>query len=39
MVEVTRGIAVMAFLVVNTVVWCVPIYLLGALRPLMPTED
>lgn len=33
--ETLRGTAAIAFLVLNTVLWCVPIYGLGALRPLL----
>lgn len=31
-----RGIGAAGFLVANTVLWCVPIYALGGLRPLVP---
>ena len=36
MVEAIRGAAAMAFLAVNTILWCVPIYALGMLRLAMP---
>ena len=36
MVEAIRGTAAMAFLAVNTLLWCVPIYALGALKLVMP---
>ena len=36
MIETIRGIAAFAFLVLNTVFWCVPIYCCGAIRPLLP---
>ena len=36
MVEAIRGAAAMAFLAVNTLLWCVPIYALGTLRLALP---
>ena len=36
MVEAIRGTAAMAFLAVNTLLWCLPIYALGALKLVMP---
>ena len=36
MVDTLRGGAAFAFIVLNTVFWCLPVYLLGALRPLTP---
>ena len=35
-IETIRGTAALAFLLLNTVLWCLPIYGLGALRPLTP---
>ena len=37
MIETLRGVAAMAFLIANTVAWCVPIYCLGALRAIAKT--
>lgn len=36
MVETIRGTAALAFLAVNTLLWCVPIYALGVLRLVVP---
>ena len=36
MIETTRGVAAFAFLVLNTVFWCLPIYGCGALRAVLP---
>ncbi len=36
MKHILRGIGAAGFLVANTVLWCVPIYALGVLRPFMP---
>ena len=35
-VEAIRGTAAMAFLALNTLLWCLPIYALGALKLVMP---
>ena len=34
--ETIRGSVAFAFIVLNTVFWCLPVYLLGALKPLLP---
>lgn len=36
MVETIRGTAAMAFLAVNTLLWCIPIYALGVLKLIVP---
>lgn len=36
MVETIRGTAAMAFLAVNTLLWCAPIYALGGLKLVVP---
>ena len=38
MVATIRGLAACAFLAVNTVLWCLPIYACGAIRPLLPAS-
>ena len=36
MVEAIRGTAAMAFLALNTILWCLPIYALGVLKLVVP---
>lgn len=36
MKETIRGSLALAFIVLNTVFWCLPVYLLGALKPMLP---
>ena len=36
MIDTLRGTAAFAFIVLNTLVWCLPIYSLGLIRPLLP---
>ena len=38
MIEKIRGSLAFAFIVANTVFWCLPVYLLGLLRPLLPSR-
>ena len=36
MVQTARGAGAFAFLVLNTVFWCLPVFALGVVRPLLP---
>ena len=36
--ETIRGSLALAFIVLNTVFWCLPVYLLGALKPMLPAS-
>ena len=38
MIETIRGSLAVAFIAFNTVFWCLPVYLLGAVRPLLPSR-